>query len=110
MNGLNASDFRRFFEDLHDKPPFPWQISLAEQVCSEGWPDVIDLPTASGKTACIDIALFAMAIRERAPRRIFFIVDRRVVVSEASVRARDIAEEIERSFGRCSGGRGGGPA
>ena len=103
MNGLKASDFGGFFEELHGKPPFPWQMSLAEQVCSEGWPDVIDLPTASGKTACIDIALFAMAIRERAPRRICFIVDRRVVVSEAWVRAREIAEKLSEASGGVLG-------
>jgi CRISPR-associated endonuclease/helicase Cas3 len=56
------------------------------------------LPTASGKTACLDIALYTLACQaalppnERtAPRRVAFVVDRRVVVDEAFDRARRIA-------------------
>ena len=60
---LQGSDFRQFFFELHGKNPFPWQEALAERVSTADWPDVIDLPTASGKTACIDIALFALALR-----------------------------------------------
>lgn len=88
MADLQADQFREFFQELHKKPPFPWQEALAKQVCVSGWPKVIDLPTASGKTACIDIALFALAAREGkgVPRRIFFVVDRRVVVNEAYLR------------------------
>ena len=90
MADLQASDFGQFFKELHGHPPFPWQQALAEKVCAEGWDNVkvIDLPTASGKTACIDIALFALAVRGGdAPRRIFFVVDRRVVVNEAYLAA-----------------------
>lgn len=88
MADLQADQFREFFQELHGKQPFPWQEALAQQVCISGWPKVIDLPTASGKTACIDIALFALAVSEGkdAPRRIFFVVDRRVVVNEAYLR------------------------
>jgi hypothetical protein len=47
------------------------------------------LPTASGKTACIDAAILALATtarqapEKRMPRRIWFVVDRRIVVDEA---------------------------
>ncbi len=95
MSDLQASDFRQFFFELHGKNPFPWQESLAEKVCTGDWPEVIDLPTASGKTACIDIALFALALRgPEAPRRIFFVVDRRVVVSEAYLRMKQIRDKL----------------
>ncbi len=95
MNNLDADDFEQFFLELHGRDPFPWQTRLAAQVCSSGWPKVIDLPTASGKTACIDIALFALAVRgKEAPRRIFFVVDRRVIVSEAHDRASRIARAL----------------
>jgi hypothetical protein len=75
--------FRDFFKALwgEDKEPFPWQSMLAEKVTRGSWPDVIDLPTAAGKTACIDIAVYALAAQadktlgERiAARRIWFVV------------------------------------
>jgi len=96
MSILDPSDFGQFFRELHpNKEPFPWQVRLAERVCRKGWPTIIDLPTASGKTACIDIALFALATARKAARRIFFVVDRRVVVNEAALRAREIGRKFE---------------
>jgi CRISPR-associated endonuclease/helicase Cas3 len=107
MSELTASDFKEFFRDLHGYYPFPWQESLTEQVCSGGgWPKVIDLPTASGKTACIDIALFALAVLgARAPRRIFFVVDRRVIVDEALERAERIRVTFDRASADSVAGR-----
>jgi CRISPR-associated endonuclease/helicase Cas3 len=102
MSTVHSSEFEQFFFELHERKQraFPWQIRLAAQVCNEGWPKVIDLPTASGKTACIDIALFALAVRGNdAPRRIFFVVDRRVIVSEAYKRAEKIKNALESSTG-----------
>lgn len=85
MSSLSASDFRAFMQGVHGFEPFPWQNRLLETVLGEGrWPADIALPTASGKTACIDIAVFALAMGQaHAPRRVFFVVDRRVVVDEA---------------------------
>src|SRR5690242_10962133 len=98
MRDLQPSDFEQFFDELHGRRPFPWQNRLAWQVCESGWPRVIDTPTASGKTACIDVALFALAVRGNdAPRRVFFIVDRRVIVSEAFERAKRIARVLGES-------------
>jgi CRISPR-associated endonuclease/helicase Cas3 len=94
MTALSGNDFPQFFKELHDKQPFPWQATLAEEVCAAGWPEVIDLPTASGKTACLDIALFALAVKERMPRRIFFVVDRRVIVNEAFLRMQRVASRL----------------
>ncbi len=94
VNRPQPEDFSAFFRELHGREPFPWQRRLAMRVCETNWPDVIDLPTASGKTACIDIALFALASRERAPRRIFFVVDRKVIVDEAYHRMRRIAAAL----------------
>lgn len=96
---IEASDFGAFFFELHGRRPFPWQNRLAERVCGGDWPDVIDLPTASGKTSSIDIALFALACRESSPRRIFFVVDRRIVVNEAYLRMTEIAGKLKRADG-----------
>lgn len=95
-------DFPAFFCSLWEREPFPWQSMLAERVAKKGWPDAIDLPTASGKTACLDIAVWALARqaadeKRSTPRRIWFVVDRRIVVDEAHDRARKIAQALESS-------------
>jgi CRISPR-associated endonuclease/helicase Cas3 len=102
---IEAHHFSTFFEAVHGPEPFPWQRKLAERVVSEGWPRVLDVPTGAGKTAAIDIAVFHLALeafaqganaeaRREAPRRIFFIVDRRLVVDDAHARARKIADAL----------------
>lgn len=110
MTALKPCDFREFFHAVHGFEPFPWQARLAARVCGiadasgmgensgiGGWPRCIALPTAAGKTACIDIAVFALACQaalpakmRTAPRRIFFVVDRRVVVDQAYEHAQDV--------------------
>jgi CRISPR-associated endonuclease/helicase Cas3 len=101
MNELHAERFEEFFRALYGKPLFPWQRRMAKQVCTGNWPAAIALPTASGKTACIDIAIFALACQatwpaaqRTAPRRVFFVVDRRVIVDEAYERTRNLAQEL----------------
>ena len=79
-------------------PPFVWQTELLKRVAAHGWPGTIAMPTSSGKTSAIDVAVFHLAmeagksaLERRAPLRIFFIVDRRIVVDEAYDHARKIA-------------------
>lgn len=111
MDDAQVPSFGGFFQALWGQPPFAWQSALAEQVLAgvqdnkcQAWPDAIALPTASGKTACIDIAVFALAMQGKrstgqgapmAPRRIFFVVDRRVIVDEALDRARQLASKLQ---------------
>ena len=109
MTELGTTDFAEFFVKLWNKPPFAWQQALADRVLERAeapWPDAIALPTASGKTACLDIAVFALAVQARrlaqkriitAPRRVFFVVDRRVIVDEAYERACLLAEKLEQA-------------
>src|SRR5579883_2405345 len=98
---LTADDFDAFFREVHGYPPFPWQKRLLAHVAARGeWPDMLDLPTGSGKTAAIDIALFHLALQadlgpeRRAPVRIAFVVDRRLVVDDAFERADRIARAL----------------
>ena len=96
---LTSESFPQFFEELYEDDPFPWQSELAKRVCAGDWPDPIGVPTASGKTAAIDVAVFALAVgAPGAARRIFFVVDRRVVVDEATERAKSLAATLRKSL------------
>ena len=61
MTRLSSAQFSDFFQELHGRPPYSWQTRLAERAVEGDWPGAIDLPTGSGKTACIDVALFSLA-------------------------------------------------
>lgn len=106
MRDLHPDRFAEYFNALWRRPPFSWQSALAERVLTRldsPWPQAIALPTGAGKTACIDIAVYALAaslqrqdsvVRSAAPRRIFFVVDRRIVVDEAYERSRELARRL----------------
>lgn len=111
---LGIEEFPDFFRAIwtrrgaggHLEPldPFEWQIRLLARVRSQGWPSTLDLPTGSGKTAALDVALFALALdaftepdKRRQPRRVVLVVDRRVVVDQAYKRAVRLAEALQRA-------------
>ena len=97
MSELTAKEFPAYFRGVHGHDPFPWQHRLTAQVLEQGqWPDVIDLPTGTGKTAVLDTAVFALAARpEVLPRRVVFVIDRRIVVDQVVKRAQLIQETIQ---------------
>lgn len=102
MSELSVDDFEGFFKELWGKEPFPWQSRLARLVHrAGGFPAALDLPTGTGKTATIDVAIFAMALEarlppceRRIPRRVALVVDRRTVVDQAHVRALEIRKKL----------------
>jgi CRISPR-associated endonuclease/helicase Cas3 len=101
---MTLPPFPIFFHALWNYDPFPWQTMLATRISAGAWPQALDLPTASGKTACMDVAIHALAsqcnlpLAERtAPRRIWFVVDRRIVVDEAYDRAQAIADKLAKA-------------
>lgn len=106
---MEINDFEQFFKELHSTQdrvitPFPWQNELIKRVVEKGWPAVIDLPTSAGKTAVLDIAVFHLALEankppneRRAPLRIFFVVDRRIVVDEAYERSCRIRDRLSKA-------------
>lgn len=105
---LSTADFADYFAALWSpeggRPvsPFAWQQELLEQAHAERrWPDLIDLPTGTGKTSAIDIAVFLLALgadqppaEQWHPRRIALVVDRRVIVDQAAERAETIARKL----------------
>ncbi|MFB7124307.1 type I-U CRISPR-associated helicase/endonuclease Cas3 [Kitasatospora sp. NPDC056273] len=87
--------------------PFPWQSAYLNAV-AEGadWPD-LDVPTALGKTTFIDIWLFLLAQQHShhrhqelgreyrtVPLRLFFCVDRRLVVDQAHQHSTELAAAL----------------
>ena len=86
MADLAPGDFAAYFEAIHQHRPFPWQNRLLAQVANDGrWPSLLDLPTGTGKTAAIDVAIFHLALdvgrpasERHAPRRIVMVVDRKL--------------------------------
>ncbi|MEV4183490.1 type I-U CRISPR-associated helicase/endonuclease Cas3 [Streptosporangium canum] len=104
MSQLTAADFSEFLQETHGRKPFPWQQRLVERVLMDGrWPDVLDVPTGLGKTTMIDIAVFVAAAGvECARRRLFFVVDRRLVVDEAYEHAIALAGALAEPKGPIS--------
>lgn len=100
---LTAADFTQFYQKVHQRTPFPWQQGLAERVLAGGdWPDLVDVPTSLGKTSVLDIAVFAAAATARQSgadrvgrRRTLFVVDRRIVVDEATDHAEAISAALQ---------------
>lgn len=99
---LTPDHFSGFFQAIHGYPPYRWQRQLVETIDRTGWPDQLALPTGSGKTSVLDIALFSLALqanREHLQRttatRIFFVVDRRIVVDAAARLAGQLASDID---------------
>ncbi|HET8684118.1 MAG TPA: type I-U CRISPR-associated helicase/endonuclease Cas3 [Micromonosporaceae bacterium] len=100
-----VEDFKDFVTAVHHDPqsgvpvhgPFPWQRALLDRVLTTGtWPRVIDVPTGLGKTSVLDVAVFVAALRpDLARRRIFFVVDRRLVVDEAHEHALRIQRALQ---------------
>ncbi len=102
MTELGPDRFADFYEAVNGYPPFPWQAALLRKVVADqAWPEVLDLPTGSGKTSTIDIAVFALACAAAedpaavwAPRRVVMVVDRRVVVDQAANHGRALTRAL----------------
>lgn len=101
-HSLSPDSFPDFFRALWGYDPFPWQVDFARRLCASEPVDFVTVPTGSGKTACLDAAVFALAVQSAKPvmertigRRIFFIVNRRIIVDEAYERANKLKEKLQ---------------
>ena len=94
--------FTEFYRAINGRDPFPWQACLADEVArEERWRPEIGVPTGLGKTACLDIAVWWLASQsDRSPRlrtaptRIWWVVNRRLLVDSTAEHAREIAAAL----------------
>ncbi len=94
--------FTEFYRAINKRDPFPWQARLADYVVkNEQWPLEISVPTGLGKTACLDIAVWWLASQagrapscRTAPTRIWWVVNRRLLVDSTAKHAREVADAL----------------
>lgn len=99
---MRVEEFDDFYHEIHGVRPFPWQRDLVREIVRrKEWPSLVDVPTGLGKTTLLDTAVFMCALDADSPynervgrRRIFFVVDRRIVVDQAKNHADVIAEAL----------------
>ena len=96
--------FRKAFLELTGHEPFPWQERMFRSFLCGHIPKQCDIPTGLGKTSIIHIWLLAMSKAlsggssdTRLPRRLVYIVDRRVVVDQATDEAEQICDKLAAS-------------
>lgn len=98
--------FEWYYTALRDQPPMRWMHRLFERL-TEGWhPNLIDLPTGAAKTDVTVIWILALAwyglergSRKPVPRRLVWVVNRRVLVQQVFRLARQL--EAKLSAGNC---------
>ncbi|MCK2240070.1 MULTISPECIES: type I-U CRISPR-associated helicase/endonuclease Cas3 [unclassified Crossiella] len=99
MSEFTLGGFADFLQQVHGHTPFPWQERLVEHVLTRReWPSLLDVPTGLGKTTVLDVAAYTAAAGI-SPRRVFFVVDRRIVVDEAYAHAQRLAAALRNPTG-----------
>src|SRR5665213_2072337 len=97
-----AELFAKRFEALTGNAPFPWQECLFLWLLSDKIPPAdVSLPTGTGKTSIMAIWLLALAEKSSVdprqnsiPRRLTWVVNRRVVVDQATNEAEQIRRRV----------------
>ena len=93
-----SPSFPEFYRAVNGREPFPWQARLAAKVArEERWPSEIGVPTGLGKTACLDVAVWWLSSQadrapehRTAPTRIWWVVNRRLLVDSTAEHAEHI--------------------
>ena len=97
-----SPSFPEFYRAVNGRDPFPWQARLAVKVAKEErWPCEIGVPTGLGKTACLDVAVWWLSSQadrapedRTAPTRIWWVVNRRLLVDSTARHAERIASTL----------------
>jgi CRISPR-associated endonuclease/helicase Cas3 len=102
--------FASFYEAVNGYEPFPWQSRLASRLeTGAGLPTEVGIPTGLGKTSCLDIAIWWLASQahrpppERtAPTRIWWVVNRRLLVDSTHEHAERIRKMLAKAVGEAT--------
>jgi CRISPR-associated endonuclease/helicase Cas3 len=90
-------DFSLWYQARHKgHTPFPWQAALAQRVADGDWPAALTAPTGAGKTGVVAVWLWALDQGLGVPRRLVYVVDRRLIVDSTAIYARDLARASSR--------------
>ena len=95
---VNTPRFPVAFKVLTGHAPMRWQSRLFERMLGGNLPDAVDLPTGLGKTSVMAIWLLARALagaKTPLPRRLVYVVDRRVVVDQATAEAEKLRDALD---------------
>lgn len=101
---MNSGDehlfFQAVFHRLTQHNPFPWQKKAFASLLRGELPNMVNLPTGTGKTSLIPIWLSALIWQAKhshinLPRRLVWVVNRRVVVDQATEEAMTMVGRIQ---------------
>lgn len=94
--------FSAAFQELLGFPPLKWQKRFFFRLAEDRIPAACSLPTGLGKTSIIAIWLIALAYQAESdkgkvklPRRLFYVVNRRTVVDQATEICEQIRKKLE---------------
>ncbi|MGE3746024.1 MAG: type I-U CRISPR-associated helicase/endonuclease Cas3 [Sphingomonadaceae bacterium] len=90
-----GEQFSTAFRALQGNEPYRWQQRMFDQICQHGIPSGLDLPTGLGKTSVMTIWLIGRAFGAKLPRRLVYVVDRRVVLDQATEEAEKLRRALE---------------
>ncbi len=97
------SELQTYFETefirITGHHPYPWQSELFRHITVNRWPDTLDLPTGAGKTSLLPIWWIAWNASKSnegftVPRRLAWVVNRRVVVDQVTTEAVHLRDKI----------------
>ncbi|HEX8072052.1 MAG TPA: type I-U CRISPR-associated helicase/endonuclease Cas3 [Pyrinomonadaceae bacterium] len=100
-------NFRDGFKHLTEYEPFDWQERLFRKFLNGDFPDACDVPTGLGKTSVMAIWLIALGhllkgkVR-KLPLRLVYVVDRRVIVDQATEEAEKLWKSLRQSLSDTS--------
>lgn len=100
MSVSKGINFEAAFAALTGHEPMAWQRRLYGDCFARGSvPSAIDLPTGLGKTSVMAIWLIAVTHGAPLPRRLVYVVDRRVVVDQATSEAEKLQTNAKAALG-----------